>query len=69
MILTDFALLSLQQGNVDEACTYANEAVDIAQQGPSGVVKKRLQSLHQKFKAFDDVDTVNTVNQRIVLLT
>ena len=65
MVLNDLAIASLQSGDAEQACVYANESVTIALQGSSGVVKNGLLSLRNQLKPFADVDAVKALNQRI----
>jgi tetratricopeptide (TPR) repeat protein len=65
MVLTDLATASLQQGNIDQACFYANEVVDIAHQRPSGILKKGMHGLRTQLEPFSQTDTVKKLDQRI----
>ncbi len=67
-MLTDLAIASVQGEQVEQACTYAGEVVDIALQGSSGVLKKRLYLLRTQLEPFATSGAVKELDQRLALL-
>ena len=68
MVLTDLAIASLQQGNIDQACFYANEVVDIAHQKPSGILKKGIHGLRTELAPFAQTDAVKNLDKRVQVI-
>lgn len=67
MVLNDLAQAMLLQKEVEQACLYAHEVIEIASQRPSGVLKKGLQAFHMKLEPFSQMDVARTFNQHLNL--
>ena len=68
MILNELALASLQQLDVEQACTYAHEVISIALQSSSGLLKKGLAVLRPQLESFSETDAVKQLDQHLKLL-
>ena len=68
LVLADLALVALQCHEIDKACSYAEQAIEIARDGPSGVVKRRLLDIHRKLGPFDYSPSVKHFKQHLALL-
>ena len=68
MILNDCAQAALLQQNVEQACTYAHEVIEIASQGSSGVLKKGLYMLRVQLGPFELTDAVRQFDQHLSVL-
>ncbi len=67
MILTDLALASLQEGNIDQSCSYAQQAVDIAAHG-SGMLRKSVFTVRQQLEPYIEMSAVTELDQRLHML-
>lgn len=65
MVLNDLALTVLQQQDVEQACIYAHEIIDIARQSPSGMLKKRLVALRVQLKPFEETEAAKQFDQHL----
>jgi len=68
LVLADLALVALQRHEIDEACSYAEQAIEIARDGSSGVIKRRLLDIRRKLGPFDFSPSVKHFNQHLALL-
>ena len=68
MILNDCAQAALLQQNVQQACTYAHEVIEIASQGSSGVLKRGLHLLRVQLGPFEPADAVRQFDQHLSVL-
>lgn len=69
MILSDLATASLQQRNVDQACSYANKVVDILMYNSSGFLRDNLQKLRKQLTPFQHTISVKQLEKRVASLT
>ena len=69
MVLNDLARVALQQRNVEQACTYAHQVIEIARQGSSGMLKKRLYVLRAELQPFVQTDAVKQLDQHLYVLS
>jgi hypothetical protein len=68
MVLNDLALVSLQHREVEQVCTYANEVVEIAMLGSSGMLKKGLYVLRTQLEPFAKTEAVKRLDQHMAVL-
>jgi len=68
MILNDLAHAHLLRRDIEQACTYAHEAVEIASQGSSSMLKKGLYALQMKLEPFAATDAVKQLKQHLGIL-
>lgn len=68
MVLTDLALASLQHREVEHACAYATEVVEIAMLGSSGVLRKGLHVLRTQLEPFERTDAVKRLDRHMGVL-
>ncbi len=66
MVLTDLALASLQQREVEQACKYGAEAVEIALTTASGWLRKSIYTLRTQLHPFAEVDSVKQLDRHIL---
>lgn len=69
MILSDLALSALQQADVEQACTYAQEVVTLTASSASGFLRNGVLKIQQQLTPFADVEAVRTLEQRMALLS
>lgn len=69
MILSDLATASLQQRNVDQACSYADKVVDIVMHNSSGFLLDNLQKLRKQLTPFQHTIAVKQLEKRVSSLT
>jgi tetratricopeptide (TPR) repeat protein len=67
LVLADLAVLALRQGHIDEACSWGQATIDIANRGRSGVIKRRLADLQARLAPFADVAEVRHFTDRLKL--
>lgn len=68
IVLTDLGLVAVQQGDIERACNYGHQVVEIAKQGTSGVLKKGLHRLQSQLEPFANTGMVNGLNKQIQTL-
>lgn len=68
MILSDLALVALQQRDVEKACTYAEEVVTLTAHSASGFLRNSVLKLQQQLTPFADVEAVRTLEQHVASL-
>jgi len=69
MILTDLALASVQQKEIEQACNYAGEAVAIASQSTSIMLIEGLRKVRGQLEPFADASSVRKLDRRLALLS
>lgn len=68
MVLNDLALAALQQQQVEQACAYAHEVIEITLQGSSGMLKKGISILRTQLEPFAQTDAVKQLDQHFSML-
>jgi len=68
MILSDLALSALQQGDVEKACTYAEEVVTLTARSASGFLRNSVLKIQQQLTPFANAEAVRTLEQRVASL-
>jgi hypothetical protein len=68
LVLADIAASSIQLQEVEQACSYASEVVDIVALGSSGFLRKELNKLRQQLTPFAATAPVKTLDQQIATL-
>ncbi len=68
MVLNDLAQAVLQQRNIEQACIYAHEVIEIVLQGSSGMLKKKLYVLRAQLEPFAQADAVKQLDQHLNML-
>ena len=68
IVLTDLAKVALQKHNVEQACSFANQAIEIAVHKPSGVISKGIFSLSTQLESYASSAVVKDFRQRVGLL-
>ncbi len=68
LVLVDLALVALQRHEIDEACGYGEQAIEIARRGASGVIKRRLLDLRKRLDPFSYSPYVKRFIQQLALL-
>jgi len=68
IVLTDLGLVAVQQGDIERACNYGHQVVEIAKQGASGVLKKGLYRLESQLEPFANTGMVRGLNKQIQAL-
>lgn len=68
LVLADMASASVQCQEVEQACSYASEVVDIVALGSSGFLQKELQKLRQQLVPFAATASVKKLDQQIAAL-
>jgi len=66
--LTNLAVASIQNRKIDQACSYANDAIDIMQQSSSGMLRKGIKVLSIQLEPFKQADSVRKLDKRMLLL-
>jgi len=69
MILSDLAVASIQQGQIENACTYANELVNISAQLSSGFLRSNLAQIQQQLTPFSVSTPVKSLEKHIATLS
>jgi tetratricopeptide (TPR) repeat protein len=67
MVLTDLALAHLQNGHIEQACSYASQVIEIAQQG-SGMLCKGVYGLRNQLEVYARTNAVKELDQQLRLL-
>jgi hypothetical protein len=68
MILSDLALAALQQADVDQACSYAEEVVTLTARSASGFLRNSVLKIRRQLTPFADVEAVRTLERRVASL-
>ena len=68
MILSDLALAALQQADVEQACTYAEEVVTLTARSGSGFLRNNVLKIQRQLTPFADVEAVRMLEQRVASL-
>jgi tetratricopeptide (TPR) repeat protein len=66
MIFTDLSLVALQREEVEAACSYGEELVNLAANGSSGFLRKHVQKLQRHLAPFATLPSVKSLEQQIV---
>jgi transcriptional regulator with XRE-family HTH domain len=69
MVLSDLALASLQQQDIEQACTYIEQVIEVATNVPSGWLKKGIATLHHELEPFQTVSRVSQLDQQLLQLS
>jgi len=69
MILTDLALASVQQKEIEQACDYAGEAVEIASHSSSIMLVEGLHKVRYQLEPFSNAYSVRKLDKRLALLS
>jgi tetratricopeptide (TPR) repeat protein len=67
MILTDLAFASLQKGEIEQACNYADQVIEIAAQG-SGMLRRGIYDLRHRLKPHASKAAVKQLDQKLQAL-
>lgn len=67
MVLTDLGQASLQNGNVEQACGYATQVIEIASQG-SGMLRKGIYGLRNRLEVYEGTTAVKELDKQLQLL-
>jgi hypothetical protein len=68
LVLADMAAASVQRQEVEQACTYAGEVVEIVALGSSGFLRHELQKVRQQLTPFAATTSVEKLDQQIATL-
>jgi tetratricopeptide (TPR) repeat protein len=68
MVLTDLAMAALQRRNVEQACSYAEEVIEIVTLGSSSFLHDGVQKLRRQLEPYAGSSSVNGLDQRMRLL-
>lgn len=68
MVLLDLAKAAVQGQEIDQACGYLNQVVDIVELGASGFLKKGIVSVRGQLRPFASAAPVRTFDQRVHML-
>jgi transcriptional regulator with XRE-family HTH domain len=68
-VLTDLAIIGVQRGDVNQIITYADAALEVAEQTGSGFISRKLQNLQGHLVPLLGNGRVRLVNQRIMTLS
>jgi tetratricopeptide (TPR) repeat protein len=68
LVLADLAVVALQRREIDEACSYGEQAIEIARRGASGVIRRRLLDLRVRLEPFSYSSSVPHFIQHLTLL-
>ena len=68
MVLNDLARVALQQQDIEQACTYAHQVIEIALQGSSGMLRKRLYILRAELQPFAQTEVVKQLDKHFNVL-
>jgi len=66
MIFTDLSLAALQRDDVEAACSYGQELVNLAANGSSGFLRKHVQKLQHHLAPFAALSSVKSLEQHII---
>lgn len=64
-IITDMGIAHAQQGNIQEACTLANQALTITVQTKSRAVLERVRTLHQELEPWKGTKEVKDLSRHL----
>lgn len=67
MVLLDLAAAAIQCQNIEQACSYTHEAVDIIELGSSGFLRQGVQKLRLRLEPFSGSSVVSKLDRRIRL--
>jgi transcriptional regulator with XRE-family HTH domain len=65
MVLTDLATAALQQRDVEKACAYLNQVLDIVALGSSGFLRGNVEHVRRELEPFAGSASVRTLDQRM----
>jgi tetratricopeptide (TPR) repeat protein len=65
MVLTDLATAALQQREVEKACAYLNQVLDIVALGSSGFLRGNIENVRRQLEPFAGSASVSTLDQRM----
>ncbi len=68
-VLTDFAMIGIQRGDVNQLVTYADAALEMAVQTGSGFISRKLQGLRDHLAPLLGNSQVRQLNQQIMTLS
>jgi hypothetical protein len=68
MVLMDLAIAALQYKDIEQACNYMHEVVDVVTFGSSSFLKDGIFKVRQQLEPFAGSIAVNGLDQRIRLL-
>jgi transcriptional regulator with XRE-family HTH domain len=66
--LTDSATVAIQYRDIEQACTYVSEVIDIVEMGSSDFLRKEVYKLRRQLKPFSETATVKTLEQKLRML-
>lgn len=65
MILTDLAMASVQQREIEQACTYSGEVIEIASQGSSIMLREGLRKVRCQLEPFARTVSVKRLDRQL----
>ncbi len=68
MILSDLALVSIQQKDIEQACKYTEEAVTLTSDSGSGFLRNTVFKIQQQLEPFADIEAVNVLRKQMSVL-
>lgn len=68
-ILTDIGIAYAQQGNIQEACTWASQALTITTQTKSKDVLERVRIVHSELKMWKEIEEVENLARQLDKIT
>jgi hypothetical protein len=68
LVLLDLATAAVLRRDVEQACTYVEEAIDIVALGSSGFLREGIQQLRHQLEPFAGLAAVKEVDQHMRLL-
>ena len=68
LALTDSATVAIQYRDIEQACTYVSEVIDIVEMGSSDFLRKEVYKLRRQLKPFSETASVKTLEQKLRML-
>jgi hypothetical protein len=68
LALTDSATVAIEYRDIEQACTYASEVIDIVEMGSSDFLRKEVSKLHGQLQPFSEIASVKTLEQKLRML-
>ncbi len=66
MVLSDLAIVSLQRQEIELACSYVEQVIEVARAVPSGWLKKGVATLHTQLEPFKTESSVSQLDQQLL---
>ena len=68
LALTDSATVAIEYRDIEQACTYASEVIDIVEMGSSDFLRKEVSKLRRQLQPFSETASVKTLEQKLRML-